>query len=117
MMNRLLGTPDENTWPGVTSFPDFKSSFPKWGRDESRPLIAGLDEHGLDLLDAFLVYDPAGRISAKQACEHPYFEQGSALWAARTAGTPTAGGGGGNAGGGSGGGVGIGVAAGKNGYR
>jgi len=22
-----------------------------------------------------LVYDPAGRISAKQACNHPYFEE------------------------------------------
>ena len=27
---RTLGTPDESTWPGVTSLPDFKSSFPKW---------------------------------------------------------------------------------------
>jgi cyclin-dependent kinase len=28
----------------------------------------------LDLLEMMLVYDPAGRISAKQACNHPYFE-------------------------------------------
>ena len=27
---RLLGTPTEETWPGVTSLPDFKSAFPKW---------------------------------------------------------------------------------------
>lgn len=72
----LLGTPDENTWPGVTSFPDFKSSFPKWYRDHSRAIVGGLEENGLDLLDAMLVYDPAGRISAKQACQHPYFELG-----------------------------------------
>lgn len=72
----ILGTPDENTWPGVTSFPDFKSSFPKWYRDHSRPIVGGLDDNGLDLLDAMLVYDPAGRISAKQACLHPYFELG-----------------------------------------
>lgn len=25
-----MGTPTEDTWPGVTSLPDFKSSFPKW---------------------------------------------------------------------------------------
>ncbi|KAH8945248.1 hypothetical protein BDL97_12G031200 [Sphagnum fallax] len=27
---RTLGTPNEETWPGVTSLPDFKSAFPKW---------------------------------------------------------------------------------------
>lgn len=25
-----MGTPNEETWPGVTSLPDFKLSFPKW---------------------------------------------------------------------------------------
>lgn len=70
----MLGTPTEDIWPGVTSYPDFKSSFPKWVRDHSVPLCANLDETGLDLLEMMLVYDPAGRISAKQACNHPYFE-------------------------------------------
>ena len=80
---RVLGTPDDVTWPGVTSFPDFKPSFPKWSRDISRALVSGLDENGLDLLDAMLVYDPAGRISAKQACIHPYFEAGSSAYSGR----------------------------------
>ncbi len=71
---RLLGTPTEDLWPGVTSFPDFKASFPKWARDTGAPLCASLDEPGLDLLEMMLVYDPASRISAKQACIHPYFE-------------------------------------------
>ncbi|KAI9776392.1 MAG: Cyclin-dependent kinase catalytic subunit [Geoglossum umbratile] len=80
---RLLGTPDERTWPGVTSFPDFKSSFPKWRRDESRYLVPGLEEYGHDLLNSMLEYDPAGRISAKQACMHPYFEDGSSAYSGR----------------------------------
>ena len=79
----VLGTPDETAWPGVTSFPDFKPSFPKWSRDMTKALVPGLEEHGLDLLDAMLVYDPAGRISAKQACIHPYFEQGSSAYSGR----------------------------------
>lgn len=69
-----LGTPTEDLWPGVTSYPDFKASFPKWQRDFQHPLTPNLDEKGLDLLEMMLVYDPAGRISAKQACNHPYFE-------------------------------------------
>ncbi|KAL9104249.1 MAG: hypothetical protein Q9163_000797 [Psora crenata] len=80
---RVLGTPDDKAWPGVTSFPDYKTSFPKWSRDMSKRLVAGLDDKGLDLLDAMLVYDPAGRISAKQACIHPYFELGSAAYSGR----------------------------------
>jgi cyclin-dependent kinase 2 len=27
---RILGTPTEETWPGVASLPDYKSTFPKW---------------------------------------------------------------------------------------
>ncbi|KKK16330.1 hypothetical protein P175DRAFT_0109745 [Aspergillus ochraceoroseus IBT 24754] len=81
---RLLGTPDEATWPGVTSFPDFKPTFPKWKREEARNLVPGLEEDGLDLLEALLEYDPAHRISAKQACMHPYFQHGSSYYSGRT---------------------------------
>ncbi|MCJ1443092.1 MAG: Cyclin-dependent kinase catalytic subunit [Stictis urceolatum] len=74
---RVLGTPDEQSWPGVTSFPDFKSSFPNWKRDFSKQLVTGLSDDGMDLLDKMLVYDPAGRISAKKACTHEYFGPGT----------------------------------------
>lgn len=75
---KILGTPDEHDWPGVTSLPDYKSSFPKWKRNIEEDIISGdgarvLGEDGLDLLEALLVYDPAGRMSAKQACGHHYF--------------------------------------------
>lgn len=71
---RVLGTPTEASWPGVTSFPDYKASFPKWSRREDEPLVPGLNDVGLDLLELLLVYDPAARISAKQAVLHPFFE-------------------------------------------
>ena len=79
---RMLGTPTEAEWPGVTSFPDFKSSFPKWEPKPGDDLV-GVDgvkilgDEGLNLLEALLVYDPAGRISAKQAVQHPYFDSGN----------------------------------------
>lgn len=28
--SRIMGTPTEDTWPRVTSLPDYKSAFPKW---------------------------------------------------------------------------------------
>lgn len=83
---RILGTPDEEEWPGVTSFPDYKSSFPKWRRDPSKPLTTNLDAHGLDLLEQLLKYDPASRISAKRSCNHPYFGAGSSAHSSRTNG-------------------------------
>lgn len=70
----ILGTPSEDIWPGVTSYPDFKASFPKWQRDYDRELCSNLDGPGLELLEMMMVYDPASRISAKQARNHPYFE-------------------------------------------
>ncbi|KAL9625068.1 MAG: hypothetical protein Q9160_000797 [Pyrenula sp. 1 TL-2023] len=80
---KLLGTPDETTWPGITSFPDFKPSFPKWSRDETTTLCKGMEDAGLDLLDELLQYDPAKRISAKQGCMHPYFSAGSSAYSGR----------------------------------
>lgn len=69
----ILGTPNEQDWPGVTSFPDYKPSFPKWARINIETIVTNLDNAGLDLLESLLVYDPAGRISAKQSVVHPYF--------------------------------------------
>lgn len=79
----VLGTPDEDNWPGVTSFPDFKATFPKWKRPEA-VLVPGLEEAGGQLLEALLEFDPAHRLSAKQACMHPYFRNGSSYYSGRT---------------------------------
>ncbi|WVZ23227.1 hypothetical protein V8G54_001771 [Vigna mungo] len=47
---RILGTPNEDTWPGVTSLPDFKSAFPKWQPKDLKTVVPNLDPAGLDLL-------------------------------------------------------------------
>lgn len=78
----ILGTPNEDNWPGVTSFPDYKSSFPKWKRPDTA-LVPGLEDDGLDMLDALLQHDPAQRLSAKQACQHPYFRGDSSYYSGR----------------------------------
>nr|UOP56879.1 putative cyclin-dependent kinase 1 [Thecaphora frezii] len=70
---RTLGTPTEEAWPGVRSLPDYKTSFPQWKGVPLEQAVYKLDPHGLDLLSGMLVYDPAGRVSAKRSLSHPYF--------------------------------------------
>ena len=82
-LHRILGTPDENIWPGVSSLPDFKTSFPKWRRENISKFVPTLEPAGVELLEAMLEYDPAQRISAKAACNHPYFAAGSAAYSQR----------------------------------
>jgi len=70
---RVLGTPTDETWPGVSSYPDFKSTFPKWTPTPLSKICKGLGDQGLDLLSKMLVYEPSKRISAREALRHPYF--------------------------------------------
>ncbi|GAB9465701.1 Cyclin-dependent kinase 2 [Globisporangium polare] len=71
---RTLGTPDESVWPGVTKLRDYASTFPKWRKKELASLFPQLDNNGLDLLESMLRYNPAARISAKEALRHPFFD-------------------------------------------
>ena len=48
--NRLLGTPKEETWPGVSALPDFKKDFPNWTPQAIAAMIPQLDADGIDLL-------------------------------------------------------------------
>nr|ACO14721.1 Cell division control protein 2 homolog [Caligus clemensi] len=71
---RVLRTPTDDIWPGVTQLPDFKATFPSWIDNNLDAQMKSLDSDGLDLLQSMLHYDPAKRISAKQALKHPYFD-------------------------------------------
>ncbi|KAE8645962.1 hypothetical protein Csa_018223 [Cucumis sativus] len=79
---RVLGTPNEDTWPGVTSLPDFKSTFPKWSPKFARIVLAqdlasvvpNLEAAGIDLLSKMLCLDPTKRVTARNALEHEYFK-------------------------------------------
>ncbi|PWN47102.1 putative Cdk1-cyclin-dependent kinase 1 [Violaceomyces palustris] len=71
---RTLGTPTDEIWPGVKNLPDYKTSFPQWSGIPLKKAVPRLDDQGLDLLAAMLVYDPACRISAKRSLNHPYFQ-------------------------------------------
>ena len=76
MYRRLLGTPTETMWQGVSQLPDFKSNFPKWNPKsmrEAMPHPDRLNDAGVDLVAQMLAYTPNQRIVAKDALNHPYF--------------------------------------------
>lgn len=73
-MFRIMRTPTEELWPGVTSLPDYKTTFPCWNQFNLAQQVKNMDLAGLDLLTKTLVYDPAFRISAKEMLEHKYFD-------------------------------------------
>uniref|UniRef100_A0A8B9BH61 cyclin-dependent kinase n=1 Tax=Anser brachyrhynchus TaxID=132585 RepID=A0A8B9BH61_9AVES len=72
---RLLGTPTEDTWPGITSNEEFKAyNFTQY---RAQPLInhaPRLESEGIDLLMNLLLYEAKSRISAEAALRHPYFK-------------------------------------------
>jgi cyclin-dependent kinase len=70
---RILGTPNEEVWPGVSTLPDYKPTFPQWSRQELSRIVTTIGEDGLDMLKKTLTYDSAKRLSAKRALQHPYF--------------------------------------------
>ncbi|KAK6057280.1 hypothetical protein COOONC_05203 [Cooperia oncophora] len=72
---RILGTPTEAEWPGVSQLPDYKPTFPKWkGSSLAEKMANYMDHDAIDLLEEMLVYDPARRISSRKALHHPYFD-------------------------------------------
>ncbi|GAA6057603.1 hypothetical protein JCM3770_005407 [Rhodotorula araucariae] len=76
---RLLGTPDEDIWPGVTTLPDYKTTFPSWHAKDLQEHITGSTDESAELLAGMLAYDPAKRTSAKAALQSDYFLGASAL--------------------------------------
>ncbi|KAF9602043.1 hypothetical protein IFM89_024800 [Coptis chinensis] len=70
---RLLGTPNEDIWPGVSKLMNWHE-YPQWTPQKLSSAVPTLGEDGLDLLSKMLQYEPSSRISAKKAMEHHYFD-------------------------------------------
>ena len=96
---RILGTPTESSWPGVSSLPvgwgiifekyknyvlllqDYKAVFPKWEPPASTHSVLAhdLSPGGHQLLAALLTYNPDKRISARMALKASYLNNVSAV--------------------------------------
>ncbi|KAM4015738.1 cyclin-dependent kinase 11B-like isoform 2-T2 [Anomaloglossus baeobatrachus] len=70
-----LGTPSEKIWPGYNELPAIKKmTFSEYPYNNLRKRFGALlSDQGFDLMNKFLTYCPAKRISADDALKHEYF--------------------------------------------
>ncbi|MCJ1409168.1 negative regulator of the PHO system [Ptychographa xylographoides] len=71
---RLMGTPSERSWPGISQFPEYKSNFHIYATQDLRLILPQIDAQGLDLLGRMLQLRPEMRVSAKEALGHVWFQ-------------------------------------------
>jgi cyclin-dependent kinase len=50
LIRSVLGTPNEESWPGVKQLPDYKPTFPQWSAQNLAEQVPYLDAAGIDLL-------------------------------------------------------------------
>uniref|UniRef100_A0A671LQJ5 cyclin-dependent kinase n=1 Tax=Sinocyclocheilus anshuiensis TaxID=1608454 RepID=A0A671LQJ5_9TELE len=71
---KLLGTPTEETWPGITSNEEFISyNYPRYRADCLHNHTPRLDNDGVELLSKLLQFEGKKRIAAEEAMRHQYF--------------------------------------------
>ncbi|KAF9797792.1 hypothetical protein SFRURICE_017987 [Spodoptera frugiperda] len=71
-----LGTPTDTTWPGYSELTVGKITFENHPTGQLRETMSNrLSDEGLSLLQDFLLFDQAARVTADAALNHPYFEE------------------------------------------
>ncbi|XP_013788481.2 cyclin-dependent kinase 14-like [Limulus polyphemus] len=75
---RVLGTPTEETWEGVTRYPNYKSG--TYGNYRKQPLSKPFPKllnvpHAESIASQFLQLQPHKRISATEALSHEFFQE------------------------------------------
>ncbi|XP_077937099.1 cyclin-dependent kinase 16 isoform X2 [Gasterosteus aculeatus] len=71
---KLLGTPTENSWSGISSNEQFVGhNYPLYRAERLSTHTPRLSSDGVDLLSKFLQFEGKKRISAAEAMSHRYF--------------------------------------------
>ncbi|KRX00029.1 Protein kinase-like domain [Pseudocohnilembus persalinus] len=73
----VVGTPSELSWKGWTQLKHARAvlKFPKYENKLKEVIGNSISEEGIDLLKQLLALDPARRITAAKALEHPWFKK------------------------------------------
>lgn len=74
---QALGTPNEKSWPGVTTLPFYNDLFPSFRFTPLGELISTrlLGSEGLELVGRMLCPHPEARMTAQSALRHSYFDE------------------------------------------
>lgn len=70
---RIMGTPTERTWPGISNFPEYKTTWQMYATQPLSTILPQIDPVGIELLTSMLQLRPELRISAADALNHPWF--------------------------------------------
>lgn len=72
---RLMGTPTEGLWPGVSKYPEYKTDWQIYHIQEMKSFLPQIDPVGIKLISSMLQLRPEARVSAKKALEHEWFAE------------------------------------------
>ena len=70
---RLMGTPSERSWPGISQLPEYKPNFHVYATQDLRLIFPHMEREALDLLVRMLMLRPEMRVSAGEALRHQWF--------------------------------------------
>jgi len=71
---KVLGTPTENNWPGISRSEELAGyKFPSYQSESLVTKAPRLDSDGINLLTSFLLFEAKKRLPAREALKHPYF--------------------------------------------
>lgn len=71
---QILGTPTEETWPGITKNTEFiNGGYPIFRAEPLSLHAPRLDSDAIDLLGKLLHFESKHRIPAREGMMHPYF--------------------------------------------
>lgn len=69
---QVTGTPDETTWPGVSSLPDFITFKPMPGTPLQH-IFTAADDDLIHVMQSMLALDPNNRLDCDQLLRQPFF--------------------------------------------
>ncbi|GMM35126.1 cyclin-dependent serine/threonine-protein kinase [Saccharomycopsis crataegensis] len=72
---KIMGTPTERTWPGVSQLPNYRHNFDMYISQDLGTIVPQVDPIGLKLLNQLLQMKPENRVSARAALTSPWFSE------------------------------------------